>query len=626
MKKYIICLAAIAAFAACKQEDVKVDNPPYVASNTNTIDIARVEINDSATVIDVDAKYRPNYWIKIASGTTLEADGKEYKLVGAEGIEPDSLFWMPESGEASFKLVFEPMPKSTKAFDFVEGDAEGAFRIWGVDVSGISAADFYAKEPEGMRKALKNAPQDIDLASIKPGVGTVKVNMHMLNYKPEMGNQLSVYVNEPLLSQEEYTATIDSAGLASISVPVYGAEAYLMPVYDSRYGLIAFSISPADSVVNAYLDMRVLGARNKGDYMDEDFYNNVFTYTDGVFSPLNALPPRNKYLNAGLVDYDKPYYAMTGDVYAAEVYSGYEALLDSIDARDVPAYVKDDMRRDLNEALASAILYSDNIARRSYWNAHQAWGSPVPKDSIKLALAPEQVGAIGKYINFDDSSFPMSSNFRLNANTLKNAGLEAKGIENVKIAIQPYLNKLQNAELTDADIAAAAALTPDYAEFTTNVLTTMRQRQIEAMENATVKPAAAPDVPLAKLFEAIVAPYKGKVVMVDFWNTWCGPCRSALKANEPLKATELNDEDLVFVYIANESSPMAKYLTMIPDIKGVHYRLNSEQWEQLTDKDFDLDGIPSYVLVERSGKATLRNDLRDHSLYIKTVKEALAAK
>lgn len=98
---------------------------------------------------------------------------------------------------------------------------------------------------------------------------------------------------------------------------------------------------------------------------------------------------------------------------------------------------------------------------------------------------------------------------------------------------------------------------------------------------------------------------------MDFWNTWCAPCRGAIEAVEPLKNTVLKSDDIVWLYIANESSPLVKYREMIPGIKGIHYRLPKDKWDYLRDK-FGIDGIPSYVLVDRSGKYELRNDFRDH--------------
>ena len=57
-------------------------------------------------------------------------------LQGSEGILPDSLFWMPDSGEASFVLKFGPLPRGTKSFDFIESDCDDCFKLYGVDLNG----------------------------------------------------------------------------------------------------------------------------------------------------------------------------------------------------------------------------------------------------------------------------------------------------------------------------------------------------------------------------------------------------------------------------------------------------------------------------------------------------------
>ena len=72
---------------------------------------------------------------------------------------------------------------------------------------------------------------------------------------------------------------------------------------------------------------------------------------------------------------------------------------------------------------------------------------------------------------------------------------------------------------------------------------------------------------------------------------------------EPLKSGELKSDDLVWIYIANETSPLVAYKTSIAKIAGKHYRLDDAQWKYLCEK-FRIDGIPSYVLVDRDGRLT----------------------
>jgi hypothetical protein len=83
-------------------------------------------------------------------------------------------------------------------------------------------------------------------------------------------------------------------------------------------------------------------------------------------------------------------------------------------------------------------------------------------------------------------------------------------------------------------------------------------------------------------------------------------------------------DDLVFVYFTNFSSPEGKWLSMLAGIRGEHYRVDEQQWRYICEK-FEIDGIPSYVLVDRSGSYELRNDLRNHEKMKRTLLQKVSA-
>jgi thiol-disulfide isomerase/thioredoxin len=110
-----------------------------------------------------------------------------------------------------------------------------------------------------------------------------------------------------------------------------------------------------------------------------------------------------------------------------------------------------------------------------------------------------------------------------------------------------------------------------------------------------------PKVKVDSIFEGIIRNYKGKTVFIDFWATWCGPCKLGMEKMKPLKEELSSNKDIAFVYITDESSPLLAYQNVITMIPGEHYRVSKEAWQVLAKK-FSIASIPHYMIVNKKGE------------------------
>lgn len=95
--------------------------------------------------------------------------------------------------------------------------------------------------------------------------------------------------------------------------------------------------------------------------------------------------------------------------------------------------------------------------------------------------------------------------------------------------------------------------------------------------------------------------FKGKIVLVDIWATWCMPCRSELPYLKKLEG-EMEGTDLVVIGISVDvQKDYNKWKKMVDtgEVKGV--QLFADGGKQLR-KDYGVSGIPRFIVFDREGK------------------------
>lgn len=159
--------------------------------------------------------------------------------------------------------------------------------------------------------------------------------------------------------------------------------------------------------------------------------------------------------------------------------------------------------------------------------------------------------------------------------------------------------------LTEAEELGVKASCPHLQNYIFMINDRLKEKIAEAKISTAYKiKEISADLKGEDIFKALIADYKGKPLLVDFWATWCGPCKAAMKTILPLKE-ELKGK-AGFIYITGPSSPRHTWEMTIPDIHGDHYYVTAEQYETLL-KQFESQGIPTYVIVDKNGNVVTKH-------------------
>lgn len=99
----------------------------------------------------------------------------------------------------------------------------------------------------------------------------------------------------------------------------------------------------------------------------------------------------------------------------------------------------------------------------------------------------------------------------------------------------------------------------------------------------------------------VIASNKGKIILFDFWASWCTPCRMEMPFAQKLKH-KFNNNELAFVYISLDEN--RKDWLEASETEGLQHNnfllMNPENSPFL--KEYKVFGIPRYFLLNKDGK------------------------
>lgn len=129
-------------------------------------------------------------------------------------------------------------------------------------------------------------------------------------------------------------------------------------------------------------------------------------------------------------------------------------------------------------------------------------------------------------------------------------------------------------------------------------------------ENSDLINKTAPDFNLEDINGKTVhlGSLKGKVVILDFWATWCMPCIKSFPAMEMAVGRYKDDKDVVFLFVntwERAKDPRVLVMGFLEKRKfDFNVLLDLKDLERNTNKvaeDYKLNGIPAKFIIDKEG-------------------------
>lgn len=682
-----------------------ISNPDYEWCVNKSFTIKSVERTPEYTVLNLLARWAPHYWVMADSTHVIvdRATGKSYQPIRGEGITLGEKFWMPDSGEAEFSLIYPALPPETVVVDFnpsyhkITGlrlDGKKAEKLPVVDAARWQAdnlkpypgepSEFYRKGTakltgviSGYTRAMgfdnmlvyardvitgKDVPVTVPVCEdgtfsaliplSRPGMCTLSGPNHTYtDIYMEPGRDLAIYMDWDAIMEFEinnvrnlppipfilhYGGSLGEINrrLADAPVAVEAAYSIRRDYTPSRAAEKLDSVNKEYSravedyisrtnpdKVSATLLRKMVKAHHLLEVCNYELYRGDLVYLNDTLAPSLQEPFTTDFfkpLKEVMTDKDEWLLAAIPQILHNRIYYcgffdlegiGYGAPIPITD--NGLLFLRDKGVTLEGEAEEAAQWIEERLGKTEYITQDEFFGSYMKRSMLADSLAKKN-NLVAELEDFRSSLPEINVDFTRNAGLLrrKTEALQAfSGIDYSPLIWQETLSsrsicvtrELEKDSLTRAsqfemigELAQSGVITNPFIRSDIDSFMT---------EYFDERPYALPDTEAGRLVKSIIAPHLGKYILIDFWGTFCGPCRYNIEDQAETRRRNRDNPDVKYLFITgSKESPLFEYKQYVAK------NLADEESHYLSDHDYSLmrelfsfDGIPRYVLVGPDG-------------------------